>query len=151
MFTHNQIPNLDLVPSCKVVATKCISVGEWCFFKYNGTNNPGIDDNQIICLGVILAFKFTHGKSEKEKCFKGNTVSLGDFNSPNDLEALSSWYQINDTARFIPTEKENHRFLSLNNYIATVLIKPLIDPDTKTLYFNATDFQKMDKAILKLI
>lgn len=97
---------------CMVQRKNHIKIGEWCFFKYEGMKNSRPVDTDIICLGLILAFKYVNGKSEREKSYKGEVVYLDD-ESIENTEALASWYQINDTARFVPVETENHRFLKI--------------------------------------
>lgn len=129
----------------KVVASKQITIGDWCFFKHHiGTEN-------LIYIGVILAFKYANGRTEKEKSYKKEFVDLNEISDLSELEALSSWYSITQNARLIPAHKDNHKFISLENYIATALIKPTTDPDTKTLHYNINDFKEIDSAILNLI
>lgn len=144
------IVDTENLTECMVTKTNRVKVGEWCFFKYEGINNSEMVGKDVICIGLILAFKYVNGRSEKEKWYKGDIVYL-DNEAVNNLEALASWYQINDSARFVSVENENHGFLNIKNYIASVLIKPLVDQDTKTLFYSETDFKKIDTEMLKLI
>lgn len=66
------------------------------------------------------------------------------------VETLSTWYFMNNVGRLTPTKVENHFFLSLKNYVATVKT-PMVDPDTDQLYYDDGEFQEIDKAIVTLI
>lgn len=57
---------------------------------------------------------------------------------------------MNDIGRLVPTKIENHYFISLKNYVATVM-SPMVDPDTNELYYDERDFREIDKAIISLI
>lgn len=66
---HMEISSLNLLlnPELKIIASKCIKIGDWCFFKYTETCDPKFDSNEKICIGLVLAFKFTNSKIGKEK------------------------------------------------------------------------------------
>lgn len=70
--------------------------------------------------------------------------------STKNLEVLSSWYFINDNHHLIPVKKENHFFIKIENYVATV-VKPTIDGDTKTLFYHENNFKDMESEILKVL
>lgn len=128
-----------------VIQSKYINLFEWCVFKTDGEENPGI------CFGLLLTFVYAEGKREIDKRFKYDTVNLEE--RPylaEQVEALSSWYFMNDNGSLVPTKVENHYFLSLKNYVATV-IDPMIDQDTKALYYSESDWRKIDNDILSLI
>lgn len=140
---QSQLLSLANTIDQKVVKSININLCEWCVFKDNV--EPGI------CFGLLLAFRYALGKRERDKRYKFDTVDLGE--KPylaEQIEALSSWYYMNDLGRLVPTKVENHYFLSLKNYIATVM-SPTVDPDTDGLYYNESDFREIDSAILSLI
>lgn len=139
--------SLKMLIDQKVMQSKLINLCEWCVFKTTTEDevNPGI------CFGLILTFRYSQGRREIDRRYKYDTVDLEE--RPylaEQVEALSSWYYMNDIGRFVPTKVENHYFLSLRNYIATVM-SPMVDPDTGILYFNEDDFRQIDSAILSLI
>lgn len=68
----------------------------------------------------------------------------------NDLDVLSSWYLINEAKHLIPFENENHFFINIENYVATVAT-PMVDQDTKALYFPKNDFQAIEEDILRIL
>lgn len=132
-----------------VIQSKCINLFEWCAFKINEASNE--EENPGICFGLLLSFKYADGKREKDKRFKYETADLeGNPHLAERLETLSSWYYMNDQGILIPTKDENHYFISLKNYVATV-IDPKVDQDTKALYYSDNDWRKIDNAILSLI
>lgn len=57
---------------------------------------------------------------------------------------------MNDQGALTPANIENHSFISMKNYIATVSACPMIDPDTRRLSFIKEDFIAI-KNDLKLI
>ncbi|XP_031620752.1 uncharacterized protein LOC116339177 [Contarinia nasturtii] len=147
-FYQNRNLENSLNSNDKICVSQYITIGDWCFFKYKGTS----DENELICIGSILGFRLANGNSEKEKIYKGDLVDLAKTPSlKNNLQLLSSWYFVNDNARLVPVKSENHSFLHMENYIASLLIKPILDADTHTLYFHQNDFKEVEDAILKLI
>lgn len=140
------------IPGNKAIVLKHIKIGDWCIFKID-TSELG-DSGNLICIGSILAFKFGKGKTAIEKKYKGDSVDLAEYqkgiSKSRDLEVLSSWYIINETKHLMPFKNENHFFINIDNYVATVA-KPLIDMDTKTLFFPENDFIEVEKDILKIL
>lgn len=129
-----------------IAASQQIKVGDWCFFRSNES-----DLNGMFCLGMVLSFKFSSGRTAKEKKYKGDFIHLKE--NPllaNELEVLSSWYFLNERAELVPIKTSNHCFIHIKNYIATV-VKPMVDPDTKTLFYSLDDFKKIDETILSLV
>lgn len=144
------IEDLALGPKYIVTVSKRIKVGDWCFFKVRGSN---LEDNfnGVICLGMVLSFRFSSGKTAKEKKYNGDIVNLRENPSlGNELEALSSWYSINQSARLVPVSASNHCFIRMESYIATVE-NPLVDPDTKTLFYCPDNFKIIDTAVSNII
>lgn len=130
----------------KVAPAQQIKVGDWCFFRLNGS-----DFNGMVCLGMVLSFKFSLGRTAKEKKYNGDFINLKE--NPllaNELEVLSSWYFINERAQLVPIKTSSHCFIHMKNYIATV-DKPMIDPDTKTLFYLLDDFKKIDETLINLV
>lgn len=127
-----------------------ITVGDWCIFK---TKKSDVNN---ICIGLVLAFKFARGRIANEKRYNKDFVDLREYekqkrSSPSkEMEVLSSWYHINDRRYLIPTKSENHFFIKIENYVATVA-RPIIDIDTKTLFFPENEFKKMEADILKIL
>lgn len=131
----------------KVNVIQSIRIGDWCFFKHD------TDDNKI-CIGLVLAFKFVHGKNAKEKRYNGDFVDLKEYKEkmPNNkrVAALSSWYFINGRGHLIPVKNENHFFIEIDNYVATV-VKPMNDKDTSVLFFSENDFKEIERDILAVL
>lgn len=129
----------------KLNVSQYIKIGDWCFFK-NNTNDSG----EIICVGLVLAFKFAQGRTANEKRYKGDIVDLreNEMSWAKKLEVLSSWYLIDNRGHLIPAKNENHFFIKIENYVATVA-QPMIDNDTKVLFFPEDDFKEMEIDILK--
>lgn len=124
-----------------------LRVGDWCFFKYN------TDDNKI-CVGQILAFKFVMAKTAKERRYHADFVDLKEYKEQiphgKKVAALSSWYFINSHSHLIPVKRENHYFIEISNYVATC-VKPNMDPDTNVLFFSENDFKKIECNILMIL
>lgn len=138
------------ITNSEVRVSELIKVGDWCFFKYVESNSNEMT-SEMICLGSVLAFKFNDGKTAKEKKYNGDFVNLKE--NPlqvNKLDVLSSWYFVNDQAQLVPTKIENHHFIQLKNFIATVIM-PITDPDTNMLFFLPTDFEKINIIIASLV
>lgn len=130
----------------KIHVSEQIKIGDWCFFRNNET-----DANEIVCVGLVVAFKFGKGRTVKDKQYKGDLVDLkGNLPIAKELHVLSSWYVINDKRHLTALTSQNHRFIPLVNYIATVC-KPLVDRDTKTIYFDEKDFKEIEDFVLKLL
>lgn len=125
-------------------------MGDWCFFRAENTSHQNSTDHSVY-VGLILAFKFAQGNSEREKHFKSDAVDLNSYpDLENQLQVLASWHQVNDRAQLISAVRENHIFLDLKNYIATV-VKPNVDPDTNNLHFIENSFDEIESAVLKII
>lgn len=141
-FTRN---SYDFVQQ-KVIQSKRVNLCDWCVFKITHD-----EVNTDICFGVLLSFRYSQGKTEKDRRYKYDIVDLEDKPYLSEqVEALATWYFMSDIGRLIPTKVENHYYLSLKNYVATVKM-PLIDADTDQLYYDEGEFQEIDKAILSLI
>lgn len=145
--THssNSLDSNNEKASEKVYVSNNINIGEWCFFKID------LSGNEMICIGQIHAFKFTKGRIAKDKIYKHDNVNFSEENLVNELDVLSTWYLVNDKAILVPTNSENHYFVSLRKYVATVSVKPLVDVDTRALFFHQDDFPEIDDALLKLV
>lgn len=143
----------DLEQSENIInVARQINIGDWCFFKYKEKECKASEDVKAICIGRILAFKLTHGRTAKEKVYKSETVDLNmNPKLADELDVLCSWYFLNDRARLEPVKTENHFFSSLKDYIVTILVKPSLDLDTNTLYFQKDHFERLDKDISTLI
>lgn len=146
------VPNFhDAAPILgnQAVISSQIKIGDWCVFKTDASTS-----GDSICIGAILAFKFAKGKTANEKKYKGDAVDLKVYETgtskAKQLAVLSSWYNINESKHLMPVTKENHFFLTIDNYVATVA-KPLIDEDTKTLFFSENDFEDIEKDILEIL
>lgn len=70
--------------------------------------------------------------------------------SSREIEVLSSWYCIDARGYLVPTEHENHFFNKIENYITTVA-KPMIDIDTKDLFFQKNDFDEIERDVLGVL
>lgn len=121
-----------------------VSIGNWCIFKYDDK-----DLGEIICIGLVCAFKFIGETTVKAMKYSKDTVNLKD-NVMKKLEVLSSWYVINTEFHLVRLKDENHFFIKLENYIATV-IAPKVDLDTKILFFDKNDFNEIEKFISNII
>lgn len=101
-----------------------------------------------------MRFFGAKGKTANEKRYKGDVVDLKEYqkrpSKANDLEVLSSWYCINEMGQLIPIKNENHFFINVENYVATIAI-PMIDKDTKVLFFSENDFTEIEKDILQIL
>lgn len=127
-------------------ALKHIGIGDWCVFKTDRS-----DSGSSICFGSMLAFKFANGKTANEKKYKGgDSVDLREFQNTTtkDLEVLSSWYNMSETGYLTPMKKENHFFINIKNYVATVA-KPKVDVDTKSIFYS--DFKQLENDILNIL
>lgn len=137
---------LTPVSAKKINIFQLIKIGDWCVFKS--------DTSDLICIGSILAFKFAKGRTANEKRYKGDLVDLEEYQKrtqkAKELEVLSSWYFINNNGHFIPVKNENHFFIKIENYVATVA-NPMIDKDTKLLFFPESDFKEMENDILRIL
>lgn len=127
-----------------------VKKGDWSIFKSD------IDEAKI-CFGLILAFKFPQGKTSKERRYKGDVVDLNEYkkqdkkgNGGKEVAALSSWYSVNTRGHLIPVKKENHFFINVDNYIATVF-KPNFDTDTNALFFSYNRFKEIDRDVLTIL
>ena len=128
---------------------KYVKIGDWCVFKIDTS-----DSNNSICVGSVLAFKYSKGRTANEKRYKGDSVDLNEYQlqgtKVKEVEVLSSWYFINEMRCLIPVKNENHFFMKIENYVATIA-KPTIDKDTKMLFFPENDFIKMENDILRIL
>lgn len=129
----------DSSPLNTVYVSKQIKLGDWCCF------NIKRDANEMVHIGLVHAFRFANRKLVKDKIYKYDSVNLEDINRPN-FEVLSSWHLINEQAVLIPASVE---FISLDKYIATVS-SPMVDPDTRALFFDEIDFKTMESAVLEI-
>lgn len=131
----------------KINVMQNVSVGDWCFFKHD-------TDNTKICVGLVLSFKFLKGKTAKEKRYKPDFLALKEYREKvtpeKEVGVLASWYFINRQGHLIPVKIENHFFINVTNYIATV-IKPSVDKDLNALFFHKKDFEKIEQDILKIL
>lgn len=130
----------------KVNDIQNVRIGDWCIFK-NDT------DDTKICIGLILALKFSQGTTAKEKRYKGDFVDLKEYKKRvrgKEVAALSSWYSFNTRGYLVPVKKENHHFIKVDNYIATV-IKPNVDRDINALYFSENHFKEIERDVLKIL
>lgn len=141
-------PNVSCEQPCKLLASNLvhvatlIGIGDWCFFK----------TDQMVCIGLIHAFRFANKRLVKKKTYRFDTVNLKDNRDlAKKLEVLITWYSVDDKAILIPAKIENHSFISLDKYIATLTISPAVDPDTRVLFFIPEDFKKIESDVLKLI
>lgn len=128
----------------KVYVSNEIKLGDWCIFK-------NCEDDAIY-IGLIHAFKYTNRTVVKEKSYKFDSINL--LEKPfivKELEVLSTWYLINDQGALTPARVENHYFISMERYVGTVSVHPSIDPDTRRLFFNKTDFEAIKSDLLKII
>lgn len=100
-------------------------------------------DDEMVHIGLLHAFRFANRKLVKDKMYKFDSANLEE---NLNLEVLSSWHLINDKAVLISSSVE---FISVDKYIATVS-SPMIDPDTRTLFFSENDFKVIESAILEL-
>lgn len=132
--------------SSLVHVSRHIKIGDWCFFSDDS------ETGRIVYIGLIHALRFANHRLVKDKTYKFDSVNLID--KPNlvkELEVLSTWYFVNDKAVLIPAKTDNHSFICLEKYIATILVRPTIDPDTRTLSFNQYDFKEIESEVLKYI
>lgn len=152
VVTPDSVPSISDTRSGIVYVTNNIRLGDWCVFNGGGTDN----DSEMIFIGLIHAFRFANRKLVKDKIYKFDSVNFSEKpNLKQELEVLSSWYVVNDKAALVPSKEANHSsnhyFIRIEKYIATLSISPNIDPDTKTLFFSATDFKIIEDDILKAI
>lgn len=136
--------------SSKVYKAKYIKLGDWCFFKVDVA-----DKGEMICIGLLHAIKFANRTSKKarvkDKIYKFDSINLLEkANSLRELEVLSTWYMINEQGTLVPTNLENHKFISMEKYVATASIHPTIDPDVRRLFFCKNDLKEIEDDLLKL-
>lgn len=132
--------------SNNVKVSKHIKLGDWCFFMVV------TEAGEMVYIGLLHAFRFANCRLVKNKTYRYDAVDLVDKpNLAKQLEVLSTWYLVNDRAALVPVKDENHFFVSMENYIATVFVSPTMDPDTKALFFNENAFKEIEDAILKII
>lgn len=137
-------PSISIDPSKSdiVYESKYIKIGDWCFFKAG----------EEVYIGLLHAFRYANRRLVKDKSYKFESVNLVDKpNLSKELEVLSTWYLVNHEAVLVPASVENHQFISMENYVATISISPTIDRDTRSLFFSVDDFKAIDAAVLKLI
>lgn len=130
----------------KVNVNQNVKIGDWCFFKY--------DTDDKICIGLVFSFKFLKGKKVKEKRHKAEFVDIQEYKEKmtpgKEVAALSSWYFVDSRSHLIPVKKENHFFIEIGNYIATV-VKPNVDTDTNVLFFYENDFKDIERDVTVIL
>lgn len=103
-----------------------LCIGQWCIFKIpsNIKLDQPIRDNPIpgYVVGGITGFKYSNGKSEKEKQYSWDTASIENQN----IEVSASWYFINQFGEFITSKNYNIFFINIKNYMANI-IQPSFD------------------------
>lgn len=146
-ITKNCSRDITFALAKNVAVNKYIQIGDWCVFKRSTSDD-------LICIGSILGFKFGKGRTAKEKRYKGDSVDLKEYQKgtakANELQVLSSWYNINEMKHLIPVKDENHFFINIENYVATIA-KPVNDKDTAVLFFPERDFEEMENDILAIL
>lgn len=130
-----------------VYVSKHIKLGDWCFFKIEADAGK---TNYIF--GFLNAFRFANRRLVKDKTYKFDSVNLLDKpNLSKEIEVLSTWYMLTDKGALVPTKVENHFFISMEKYIATVSVNPRVDPDTKALFYDMHDFKEIETHFQKII
>lgn len=122
-------PKNEIGPKSYVQKLDIINIGDWCFFQNEKTEQ--------ILIGVILRFQYAYRKTDKEKFYAGDTVSLSYQSDINTIEALSTLYHLSQDGD-LNGFPNNHINLNLSNYIATLVeIIPTFENDQ--IFFNSTD------------
>lgn len=103
-----------------------IKVGSWCLFKRfadtPGFRKVGINLEEDIVHGVVLAFKYVDGNNEKEKQYTMDFAFISSNKKTNDqeIQALATWYKYGEDRALVPLSENNNFFIDIKNYIATV-------------------------------
>lgn len=108
-----------------------VEIGDWCFFKYTPSNfsiasltEQNIMENGII--GVVIAFRYNLEKDTRPK--PKLKKYLSDFASVapeqrienENVQVLATWYVCNNEGILCPVRDNNHFYININNYVATM-------------------------------
>lgn len=97
-----------------------IEVGDWCIFK---------EEIQCNVAGEVLGFKYSNGRTEKDKQYILDSAPVFDDNA--QLEVLATWYKLNDEFTIQPITKPSF-YIKMDQYVKH------IDPEQlkKILAYN---------------
>lgn len=117
-----------------------LNIGDWCFFQNEG--------KEQILIGVILRFQYAYRKSDKEKFYAGDSVSLSYESNITAIEALSTFYHLSQDGNLI-SFPNNHFNLNISNYIATLVeITPTFENDQ--IFFSSTDLVNVKENLKRI-
>lgn len=92
-----------------------IKIGDWCVFEYS------LEENQTqFILGSIISFQYSEMNTYKEREYRWDFAPILQEANSRNVEALSSWYKIDENGNIYSFKNAMCTFLKTEYYFATL-------------------------------
>lgn len=105
----------------RVYKSNEIAIGEWCIFSTDLDIVQNENYIKNIIAGIVLSFKYSDGKTDKQRQYHKDTASISkDDKNNRDIVVLSNWHAVSAEGILSPLKGLNGFFVPIQKYLVTV-------------------------------
>lgn len=125
-----------------------LKIGQWGIFwlqpaRESSTDLTNDDILRKIVVGSVLGFKYTDGKTEKDKQCRLDSAIISYHPGIRSVDVLAIWYTFDANGMLLPVQKKNNFFISSQQYIATLETPSVVQKDNeKQLSIDVNDLKQ---------